>query len=247
MKIGNYAIAEIISAIGTNFNDEILFVLDQLTSASVEISSDPTEITDKRGNVIRAIYTNKTGTFTATSALMSPALAAIQTGKDMEVASVGAALRAPKVQTVAAGSTVDVSDAVAGTIHVFGLYNNGANGVNLTAGTTAVVDKTFALDTTANTITLPAASSGAPDSYVVKYDRDIESGVKIANDSNTFPNTIKLYLYVAVVDPCSDTYKAGILELPSFQPDPSTTLSLSSDNSEVDFSGTLQVSYCDCD
>lgn len=53
MKIGNYSIAEIISAIGTNFNDEILFVLDQLTGASVEISSDPTEITDKRGNVIK--------------------------------------------------------------------------------------------------------------------------------------------------------------------------------------------------
>ena len=246
-KIGNFAIKEIISGIGTNFNDEILFVLDQLQNASVEISSDPTEITDKRGNVIRQIYQNKSGTFTSTSALLSPALAAIQTGKEIEYASQDSPLKAPKVMTVAAGSVVDVADSIEGTIHVMGLYNNGANGVNLTQGASAVVDKTFAYDSANKTVTVPGSTTGAPDMYVIKYDRNITSGLKIANDANSFPNTMKLYLYVAIMDPCSDVYKCGILELPSFQPDPSTTLSLDSESQTVDFGGTLQVSYCDCD
>lgn len=55
-KLGNYAVKEVIYGVAQDFNGNLLYTLDQLTTAQVEVSSDPTEVTDKRGNVIRQIY-----------------------------------------------------------------------------------------------------------------------------------------------------------------------------------------------
>ena len=207
----SYAVKEVIYGVAQDFNGNLLYTLDQLTSAQVEVSSDPTEITDKRGNIIRQIYNNKTATFTASSALASPALLNAQSGSPMEVASESRAIEMPKIVTVAAGGTVDVSDAKSGTIQVMGLYNNGANGVALEQGTTAVVDETYAYDTSTKKITVPLAETDAPTTYLIKYDRDVTSGLKMANYSDSFPDTVHLTLYIAVMDPCSDKYRAGYL------------------------------------
>ena len=224
-KLGNFSVKEICYGIAQNFNDEILYTLDQLTSAQIEINSDPTEVTDKRGNVIRNIYRSKSGTFTASSALLSPAVLQAQSGTLAEFADENNPITMPRVEIIAPGKTLDVSDAKEDTIHVIGIYNNGADGKNLTASTTAVVDKTFAYDDTLKTITVPSSADDAPDQYLVKYDRDMTDGMKIANTAESFPDTIKLTLYAAVMDPCSDTYKSAYIVLPSFQPDPSTTIS----------------------
>ena len=42
-------------------NGNIEYALDQLSSAQIEISADSTDITDKKGNVIRTTYRAKTG------------------------------------------------------------------------------------------------------------------------------------------------------------------------------------------
>lgn len=55
-KLGNYAVKEVIYGVAQDFSGNLLYTLDQLTSAQVEVSSDPTEVTDKRGNIIRQIY-----------------------------------------------------------------------------------------------------------------------------------------------------------------------------------------------
>lgn len=245
-KLGNFSVKEIIYGVAQDFNDNILYTLDQLKSAQIEISSDPTDITDKRGNVIRSIYKSKSGTFTATSALLSPAVLQAQSGTLADYASDENAIQMPNIVTLGPGKTLDVSDAKEGTIHVIGMYNNGAVGKALTAGTTAVVDKTYAYDETLNTITVPSAAEDAPEIYFVKYERDMTDGMRISNTAESFPDTIKLTLYAAVMDPCSDTYKAAYIVLPSFQPDPSTTISFDSENQEVDFKGNLQVDFCSC-
>lgn len=246
-KLGNFSVAEILYGVAQDFSDNILYTLDQLTSAQIEISSDPTEITDKRGNVIRNVYRSKSGTFTATSALLSPAVLQAQSGSLAEIASGESPIAMPRIEVIAPGKTIEVADAKEGTIHVIGIYNNGADGVNLVAGTTAVIDKTFAYDETLKTVTVPSAAEGAPDQYLVKYERNMTDGMKIANSAEAFPNTVKLTLYAAIMDPCSDTYKSAYIVLPSFQPDPSTTISFDSENQETDFNGNLQVDYCSCD
>ena len=246
-KLGNFSVKEIMYGVTQDFNDNMLYVLDQLTNASIEVSSDPTEITDKRGNIIRTIYNSKTATFTAQSALVSPVLMNAQSGSDAEIATNARAIEMPKIVVVGAGSEVDVPDAKDGTIHVIGLYNNGANGVALTQSTTAVVDTSFAYDSVTKKVTVPGTATDAPDQYLIKYDRDVTSGMKISNKADAFPDTVKMTLYAAVMDPCSDKFKAAYIVIPSLTPDPSVTISFDSENQEVDFSGSVNINYCSCD
>lgn len=246
-KLGNFAIKEIIFGLAQDFSDNMLYTLDQLTSAQIEISSDPTQITDKRGNVVRNIYKSKSGTFSATSALLSPAVLQAQSGTMAQLATTENPIAMPHIAVVSPATVVDVADAKEGTIHVLGIYNNGADGKELTAGTSAVIDKTYAYDDANHTATMPGKAEGAPDQYLIKYERDMTDGMKIANTAESYPDTIKLTLYAAIMDPCSDTYKSAYIVLPSFQPDPSTTISFDSENQNVDFKGTLQVNYCSCD
>lgn len=242
-KLGNFAIKEIVKAVAQDFNDVPLYTLDQLSSASIEISSESTDITDKDGNIIRRIYRSKQGTFTATSAMLSPALLNAQSGSPMQVASADNKIEMPKILTVTAGTTLAAADAKEGTISVMGVYGNGANDpAVLTQGTEAVVGKSFKFADGA--ITVPAAEADAPTLYVVKYQRDVESGLAMANYADKFPDTIRLTLQVALIDPCDDQFKAAYLYIPSFQPDPSVTISLDSENQETDFSGNINVDFC---
>ena len=246
-KLGNYAVKEVIYGVAQDFNGNLLYTLDQLTSASIEVSSDRTEVTDKHGNVIRQIYNNKTATFTANSALASPLLLNAQSGSPAQYATSESRIEMPKVVVIAAGASLQVADAKEGTIQVMGIYNNGANGAVLTQGASAVVDRTYALDTATNTLTVPAAATDAPTQYLIKYDRDVESGMKLANYADSFPDTVHLTLYVAVMDPCSDKYRAAYVYIPSFTPDPSVTISFDSENQEVDFNGSVNLDFCGTD
>lgn len=55
--LGNHTIDEILWATATDFKkSEIYYTVDQLQNASIAITSDPREITDKNGNVVRRIY-----------------------------------------------------------------------------------------------------------------------------------------------------------------------------------------------
>ena len=240
LNLGSFAIREIIQGIAEDFDGNLLYTLDQLSSAQIEVSSDPTEITDKNGNVIKQIYKSKTATFTATSALLSPNILNAGSGLDAEIASSTNKIEAPKVVMAAAGTTLDVSDATAGTITMIGVYGNGANGKSYDATATAAL-------ITDNKLALPAKGDNEPIQYLVKYQREVESGIKLSNTADAFPGTVALTLYVAVEDPCSSKPRAAYLYIPSFQADPSVTISLDSESTETDFTGSIQTSYCDCE
>lgn len=243
-KLGNYSVKEVIYAVAQDFNGNLLYTLDQLTNAQIEVSSDPTEVTDKRGNIIRQIYNNKTATFTATSALSSPVILNAGSGSEIEYASDDKLIEMPNIVTIAPGATLDVSDAKEGTIHVMGIYQNGANGAVLTEGTSAVLDKTYAYDSTLKTITVPSAATDAPTLYLVKYDRDAAVGMKLTNSADKFPETIRMTLYCAIMDPCAGNYRAAYVYLPSLTPDPSVTIAFDSENQEIDFSGSVNLDFC---
>ena len=84
----------------------------------------------------------------------------------------------------------------------------------------------------------------APIQYLVKFDRDVESGIKLVNEADKFPNTVQLLLYCSYVDPCSDSLKPCYVLIESFMADPSMTISLDRETQEMDFNGQLQMSYC---
>lgn len=250
-NLGNFTVKEIISGVAEDFSGNLLYYLDQLTSAQIEVAADTTEITDKSGATIRTIYNNKSATFTATSAMISPALLNANSGSAMNVASSTNKIEMPKMLIVAAGSATVIADLKTGTTpKVMGIYANGANGDVLTQSTTAsLADKQFAYDSTTTTLTVPAATEETltgPTMYLIKYQRDVESGISMENVSNVFPDTERLTLYAAIVDPCEDHYKAAYIYIPSFQPDPNVTISLDKDNQEMDFNGNINVDMCGC-
>ena len=244
-RLGNHVIDEILYGVAQNFSDELLFTLDQLSSATIEISAESTEITDKKGNVLRTQYRSKSGTFNSTNAFLHPAIMNAASGSDIEVASESKAIKMPKIMNVPAGKTVDVSDALEGTIHVLGLYGNGANDVTLTQGTEAVVGKTFKI--AEGKLTVPEAATDAPVTYIIRYERNVKSGIKLSNVANKFPNTMHMTFLCSYMDPCSDTLKPCYVYIGSFMPDPSITINLDSENQELDFNGIIQVDYCSAD
>lgn len=244
-KLGNFNIDEILYGVAQNFAGDILYTVDQLSSASIEISAESTDITDKKGNVVRTLYTSKTGTFNSTNAFLHPQLMNAASGSDIENASSAAPIVMPKIEVISAGGSVDITDAIADTIKVIGLYGNGANSVALIESTSAVYDEdepTYAVSGT--TLTVPAKATDAPIQYLVKYDRETESGIKLSNVADKFPNTVRLTLYASYVDPCNDQLRPIYIVLPSFMADPSVTISLDRETQEMDFNGSIQLDFC---
>ena len=253
--LGNFSIDEIIEATAENFDGDLLYSLDQLSEASIEISSESTDITDKNGNIVRTIYQNKTGTFNSTNAFLHPQIINATTGSKIVNASSSAPItHAPKFEVLTAGTSAKALDANidASTLQVIGLYGNGANSKALTeaeSGDPAAFDVdtlegTYVYDSSEKKITLPAAATGAPTNYLVKYERSYTAGIKISNNVNDFPDTVKLTLYCSYVDPCDDSLKALYVVLPSFQASPETTLQLNRGEQSMDFNGSIQTDYC---
>ena len=236
-KLGNFTIAEILLGTGEQ-NGELLFTLDQLMNASIELSSETKEIRDKNGNLVRTIYKSKNGNFTATNAFLHPMVLSLASGTNPEYASASKKITMPKIVQENAGAEIDISDLKAETLpKVIGVFGNGANDVAKTnAEVTAMISGTK--------LTLPAAGDDLPVSYVVIYDRDVENGIKIVNDAYKFPETYKLTLQVSYFDICDDKLKLAYVVLPKFQPSPDQTISLSAEDQNIDFNGTLNVDYC---
>lgn len=248
LRLGNHVIDEVLYGVAQNFDDELLFTVDQLSSASIEISAESTDITDKKGNILRTQYRSKSGTFNSTNAFLHPAIMNAASGSKIEVAGAGAkAIQMPKIMSVAAGTTTDVSDAISGTIHVLGLYGNGANDDNELRidETEPVVHVNAKL--VGGELTVPDAGTDAPVTYIIRYDRNVESGYKLSNLSNKFPDTIHFTLLCSYMDPCEDELKPCYVYFGSFMPDPNMTINLDSENQEIDFNGIIQVDYCSAD
>lgn len=240
--LGNFSVDEVLYGTAQNFDGDLLYVLDQLSSASIEISAESMEIKDKKGNVIRTVYKSKTGTLNATNALAHPVVMNASSGSKIQEATVEKPIEMPKIEVIAAGGTITVN-AIEGSVKVIGLYGNGANGKVLKQSTEANYEAgTFSL--VEGTLKVPAGGEGLPIQYLVKYEREVTSGMKLVNTADKFPDTVRLTLFCALVDPCSDKLRACYVYVPSFMADPSVTISLDSESTEMDYKGTLQMDYC---
>ena len=244
-QLGNFYIDEILWGVAEK-NGNIEYALDQLSSASIEISADSTDITDKKGNVIRTTYRSKTGTFTATNALLHPAALNAQSGSAITYAGAGEGngIVMPKiiVQSLGDASTdVTIGEYTSGTLRVIPIYGNGANGEALTAEAAAALVSGTGGSTK---ITVPAKTTNGPTQYLIKFSRTVTSGAMLKNTTTVSSDLVQLTLFCAVGDPCADSLKPCYVVIPRFAADPSMTISLDSETQEVDFSGNLNVDYC---
>lgn len=247
-KLGNHVFDEILVGVMTDFAEsEIWYTLDQLSSANIAITSDPKEIRDKNGNLVRRIYKSKDGEFSATNSMLHPAVLNAASGSDIEKATTTAPIDMPKIVIVAPGTTITDADGDTDTYKVIGIYGNGANSDPLKAGAAASFDDgTFLVSGTSITVPATGSTEGIdyPVNYLVMYTRSSKDGYKLTNRADKFPDSGRFTMQASYVDPCEESLRAAYIVIPNFTPDPAITINFDSDNQEVDFNGTLQVDYC---
>ena len=233
-------------ATAEDFDGNVLYTLTQLQEATINISAESNDVTDKDGNLVKRFWRAKTGEFTATNAFLNLNILGEAAGSGKVEASASHKITAPGISIVKQEAGTVTLKNVTGTPKVYGLLTNGTLGTEFSKGGTATVS-TFAYDDEDMIVTLPLSNDYVQ--YLVRYDREMTDGaVEMVNKADKFPGTIRLVLKVLCVDPCSaDTLRAAYIDIPSFQVSPESEVSLSSDNQTIDFSGSLQVDYCDAD
>lgn len=234
-RLGDFIIDRIIMGYAETTDQKTpLYTLTQLSDASIEVTAESKDATDAEGNLIKRFWQGKSGTFTATNAMLNLAILAAKSGNDAEMATADHIINMPKIVTVKSSvTTLDVTDAIADTILVNAFTNDGSLGKAYTLGTTASATE---FSVTSNTLTLPTDASNT-EKYVIKYIRKVNDGVKIVNGAGAYPKTIRLTLKAVGVAPCEpDVLKPLYIVLPSFQPSPETTINLTTDG-QLDFNG----------
>lgn len=143
----------------------------------------------------------------------------------------------PQIFVIDAGVHTVLTGIKTGTLRVIGLYGSGANAEPMTAAQAAALLEGDVFNT-------PAPGADQPIQYLVKYERDVESGAMLTNSTKDIPGLVKLTLFCAYGDPCKNDLRPCYVVIPRFAPDPSMTISLDAETQEVDFSGNLNVDYC---
>lgn len=247
-RLGDMIVKDILYALASNITTgEPLYVLTQLSDATIDITSEATDVTDKDGNIVKRIYKSKQGTFSATNAFLNANILSAA-GAITDFAASDGLLIAPKIIKVAKSAlTAELDNLVSGSVTVNQYYGDGSIGKAYTLGTTASATE-FAITApgtgeTASTLTLPTDEDA--DFFMVKYNRQFAEGAIIKNSSKNFPESVNFLLKVTYYNPCSKSeVKAAYIEMPSFMVSPETSVSLSADSPTQSFNGTLEIDYC---
>lgn len=232
-------------------DDKLLYTLTQLSDATIEVTAESKDAVDANGTLIKRFWQSKSGSFTATNAMLNLNVIAAASGSEKQVSGADNAIVMPKVVTVknTTGASVDITGYVDGTLRVNALGGNGALGDEYKKGTTASATE-YAVSTSGSktTLLLPTVATSEVIQFVVAYDRTVTTdGIYIANSADKFPGTVKLTLKALVVDPCdADTLRAAYIVMPSFQVSPEISISLTTDGT-LDYKGDLQIDFCDTD
>lgn len=224
-----------------------LYVLSQLSEATIEITADSTDALDKDGTLIKRTYRGKTGTFNATNAMLNISAIGAMSGSGKTEATNDSPILMPKIRTVKAGETITLAgyDVEVADVKVRAYGNNGAMNAS----------KVYTLSNEASATTFAVSNGGVltPPTdanetlYIVKYVKKSTTGISIENRANKFPQTVKLTLKALAFDPCAPSELIGAyIELPSFQVSPELTITISSEGT-LDYTGDLQVDYCSAD
>lgn len=239
--IDGVAFDKIHKAIAFNSAGDPLYILTQLNEASIEITAESKDMVDKDGTLIKKIYTSKQGTFSATNAYLDANIIAAEAGAEKEVATDTAKVELPFIQDVKAGTvSITIEDLDDDSVVVMGETTSGSMSVVYERDTNADKDH---YSVTGNVIRLPQADDIAK--FVVTGTRQMKAGAKVAVRADEFPKTVRLLLQAFAYEPCTPDIKRPVyIELPSFQPSPEHTITFTTE-ATLDFSGDLQVAYCD--
>ena len=222
-----------------------LYVLTQLNNASIDITAQSTEVTDKNGNLVKKIWKSKGGSFSATNAFVNTNIIAASSGSTPIFATSGDKVTMPRMLHVKAGTKVALGNYVAGSVKVAQYFGDGSIGKTYELGETAN-ETNFAIATDTKELTLP--TDAETEMYFVKYLREVESGALISNKADDFPSSVRAIMKATYYNPCKkNELKADYIEFPSFQVSPETSFPINADSATMDFKGDLEIDYCGTD
>lgn len=222
-----------------------LYVLTQLNNATVDITAESTDVTDKNGNLVKKIWKSKAGSFSATNAFVNTNIIAASSGSTPIFASSDNKVTMPRMLHVKAGTKVALGGYVAGSVKVAQYFGDGSIGKTYELGETAN-ETNFAIATDTKELTLP--TDAETEMYFVKYLREVESGALISNKADDFPSSVRAIMKATYYNPCKkNELKADYIEFPSFQVSPETSFPINADSATMDFKGDLEIDYCGTD
>lgn len=254
-KLGDVIVDRLQFGYGAKSNGTPLYALTQLTEASIDITADSTDITDKDGNLVYRKYTGKKGEVNAQNAFMNLAIVEALSATDAEIATEENGIVMPMIKTVEAGKTLDITDYVEESVIVSALSTKGSMGKEYQLGTgdeataTEFIIKKVEADLDAGT---PASATLIPPvdaeevQYIVKYKKTVYSGAKITNSGDKFATSHELFFKALVVDMCDkESLRAAIIHIPSFMPSPEFSLALQGGDSQtMDYNGAIMLDTC---
>lgn len=250
-KLGDVIIDRLQFGYGARSNGTPLYALTQLNEATINVTADSQDITDKDGNLVYRKYTAKIGEVNATNAFMNLAIVEALSATTAEIATKGNGIVMPQFKIVKAGDTLDITNYVEGSVVVSALSTKGSMGSTYALGSAASATE-FAIthtdadgDTPAKDVLTPPTDADEVQ-YVVKFKKTVYSGAKITNSAKNFPKSHELYFKALAVDPCDkEVLKACIIEIPSFMPSPEMELNIAGGDSQtMNYTGAMMMDYC---
>lgn len=183
--------------------------LTQLSEATLEVSAESTDAVDKNGTLIKRFWKGKTGTFTATNAMLNLNVMAQMSGTSKKDASVAAdatyfaAVPGLAIVKIAANQTAKLPGYVDKSAKVNYLFNNGTMGKTVTTDQYTIATGEDGVATFTAPAEKPSENGKIIDDIdrvIVRYNRTAASGVATKNSADKFPQTIRLILKVLIVD-----------------------------------------------
>ena len=218
--------------------------LSQLSNISFNVSADPIEIEDAMGNIVYRKYNAKNLEISATNAFISTDIIALTSGTNMVYATEAAPLRFPKIEEIKVGTaTLDIPGYVADTMEVYGLTASGAMSTEVFSITATSTDHQFSIAD--GVLTLPTYTDDTIVKFLVKYTRDVTSGMKATNYGDKFSKTTELVFKTLAVDPCDQKLRAFYIVVPSASISPDVELAIANGESNtIDFSAQALLDMC---
>lgn len=231
--------------------------LDQLDNVTISNSEDETDITGKKGNILKKLKQNKAVEVTGESATWSGALLSAQVGSEA-VSNENTIVRRVDLLTVNNNAATTKFAPVGTTGNEIGtVFVRSANGdvvsqqsytqstqSNTTSGNKPVF-YTSSSDNGTYTINFPTTGDYSLDDgtvIVVTYDYKVNAST-ISNYSDKFGKTLDVWIDLLVTDTCDRTYKASV-HMPRGQFSGNFDIAVTGDQVMQDFTINNLVDTC---
>lgn len=219
--------------------------LTQLAEPSLNCTAEGEEVTDALGSRITTMYRAKSAEFTASNALFSVDLAAMQYGAEKEVGAAGSEIvdYTYEILTIGTGDAagVDLAHTPADPTAIRYAYEivNGGIGRTFNAGAAASATE-FQMN--AGKLIPPTDFTGQ---LYVEYTFENENAVRVVNSADKFPEACSAVIYVMFRDVCNENLVySGKIIIPKAKMNPESIEIALTSTGQHPFSLNISKDYC---